>query len=220
MKAFISITSLLRQPFLSASHLAGAIGGVAATTALLCSCPIDSLKFYAFCLYGITLIFLFSASALYHGIHHRCDSTELFFEKLDYAGIYLFIAGTYTPVCLYSLNRSLGMPLLIIQWISAFAGAYSVIRWGFARKTFQVSIFLFMGWTFLFVCNSLLNALPADTEFYLFLGALAYSVGALVFLFAPKRIWSQRICTHAVWHVFVLVGASAHFVMIKKIMAL
>ncbi len=212
-----SYMNRFREPFLSISHLMGAVFGLVGTLTLLLSIHSGLSEILILGLYGLTFIFLFSASALFHGLHHADESSEMFYEKLDYSSIYLFIAGTYTPLCFFALDADTGNTILLIQWTAALVGCLSIIRRGFAQRYLQVAIFLLMGWTFLLALNPLLQTLPEISLVYLFAGAAAYSFGAMIFAFAPPRICRGTLCTHSIWHSLVLVGATSHFMMISSL---
>ncbi len=90
----------LREPFLSLSHIFGAVAGVIFFAFFVSYSSLDSKRILALAIYALTFIALFLASGVFHGRIHKSSKEEDFYEKLDYIGIYLFIAGTYTPICL------------------------------------------------------------------------------------------------------------------------
>ena len=75
-----------------------------------------------------------------------------------------------------------------------------------------------MGWGFLFAFNSLFGSLSEQNGICLLTGAAAYSIGALIFAFAPPTLLRGTVSSHGIWHMMVLVGASAHFFMIDGIL--
>src|ERR1043166_1995991 len=95
----------VREPFCGLSHLAGAVAGVAGLVILLVLARGRPLHTVGFAIYGATLILLYPSSCLYHSLHVNERGIELL-KKCDHTGIYLLIAGTYTPVCLVVLRGS------------------------------------------------------------------------------------------------------------------
>ena len=208
--------SFLREPFLSASHLFGAFCSLIAVIYLIIQCGEDRLKLIAVAVYGATLISLLLASGLCHGVH--CSDKNLMrLERWDYMSIYLFIAGTYTPICLFILKDSVGMGILILEWVLACIGVFTTLRWGFASKTAQITIFLTMGWIFLFSCGDMIRNLNNLQLVLLFLGVASYSIGSFIFAYGSPHWQYRKICTHSIWHIFVLMGTTAHFLMICSI---
>lgn len=203
----------LREPFLAISHLAGAVLGILGTILLAYYCGDSLYKLTVVVVYGVCLTSCFLISGLLHGIYCTKEQ-EYFLEKLDYVSIYLFIAGTYTPFCALLVGGSLGTQILYAQWILAAIGIWSTLRWGFGGKALQISIFILMGWMFLLIFGPISALLTSQNFSLLVSGGLFYSIGALIFAFAPEDLWKTKISSHAVWHVFVLLGASAHYLMI------
>ena len=208
---------LLREPFLSGSHLLGALCGLIGILYLTIYCCGDTSKILIVSVYGLTLIGLLLTSGIFHGIHGSVERIQRL-ERLDYIFIYLFIAGTYTPLCLFTLEPVIGMRVLILEWTLALIGVYSTIRWGFSSKLIQIGVYLIMGWIFLFTLQDFFKSLNESQLMYLFIGAGFYSIGSLIFAFAPKHVLKSQICTHSIWHLFVLAGATSHYLVIYQIL--
>ena len=157
----------------------------------------------SFSIFGGTLIFLLSASALMHWrqIH---GTTHRVFELLDYTGIYLLIAGTYTPFCLVTLHGALGWTLFGVVWGLALAGTLMQALLGPRFDRYSLLLYLAMGWLVLVPIVPLTRALHGGGLALLLGGGLAYSAGVAVYL--NKRIFHS----HAIWHLFVGLGALLH----------
>ena len=98
-------------------------------------------------IYCFTLIFLYSASTIYHSV--KSVNSKKLWQKFDHIGIYLLIAGTYTPICINLLWESNGKLLLILVWSIALIG--SILKIKFAGRFEKLSLFLYlaMGWLIL-----------------------------------------------------------------------
>ena len=154
-------------------------------------------------IFGATLIFLYLSSTLFHGVKHR--KVQEFFRRCDYIGIFLLIAGTYTPIALIYLRGSWGWTLFGVVWLIALMGI--ALRIFFASKIELVLaiLYILMGWTILVAIKPALELIPVGVLTWLLIGGASYMLG-LVFL-----SWKKLPYHHALWHLFVLAGSTAHF---------
>ncbi len=153
--------------------------------------------------YGASLVVLYGASTLYHGI--PIPRAKRWLRLIDHAAIYLLIAGTYTPFTLITLADSWGWPLFWIVWAIALAGI-AVELWtrGNARRL-SLSLYLGMGWMAIVLLPLLLEALPVGGLVLLAAGGLSYTAGVIFYVLRRLKYH------HAIWHLFVLAGSAAHF---------
>jgi hemolysin III len=154
-------------------------------------------------IYGTTLICVYTASTLYHGIpvpHFR-----RILKILDHSAIYLLIAGTYTPFLLVNLRGAWGWALLGVVWALAAAGIVFKVWFVDRFQILSTAIYIAMGWLALIAVKPLFAAVPTAGLFWLVAGGLLYTIGVL--FFASKRVPYN----HAIWHVFVMAGSICHF---------
>src|SRR5688500_6752822 len=135
----------LKDPFSGVSHLCGALLGIAALVALLVLARGKPWHLSAFAIYGASLIVLYTASALYHLLPVPPQCTRRL-QIFDHVGIYLMIAGTYTPVCLIPLRGGWGWSLFGVVWGIAVAGIAIRLGWRTAPRWLGLSLYLVMGW--------------------------------------------------------------------------
>jgi hemolysin III len=157
----------------------------------------------SFAIYGVTMVLLYTASTLVHSFPE--GKVKDLFETFDHSCIYLFIAGTYTPILLTTLRSPLGWTLFGIVWGLAVAG---VIFKAFFTKKFLVLSTLFyvaMGWLIVFAWQPLQELLQPGGIRLLILGGLMYTGGAVFY------VWRGFPHHHAVWHLFVVAGSVLHF---------
>jgi hemolysin III len=194
----------------SISHLLGAVLALVGLGALL-TIGIqsgDPVLLTSFSIYGITLVLLFTMSTLYHSFHP--PKLKALFKLFDHVAIYILIAGSYTPLMLISLDSMNGWLILGLVWSLAFLGILSeIFLKGRAIKVIQLLIYLGMGWACTLDLAALKAALPEAGYWWLVLGGVAYTSG-VVFYVADKL--GRLTHAHGIWHFFVLVGATAHFV--------
>lgn len=129
----------------------------------------------------------------------------------DRAAIFLMVAGTYTPVLLIGLGGRSGEDLLIVVWAAAImcAGLTLVRR----RERVSPIPYLVLGWIGLVALDALVAALPAVTLILIGVGGGLYTLGVVF------HRWTKLPCHNAVWHVFVLAGASCHYAAVWETLA-
>lgn len=201
------IQTPIEEKLNATSHAVGAIFGVIALVLLIVfNTNKTPYSLFSVVVYGISIIVLFSASTLYHAVTH--EKNKHYFRIVDHIGIYLLIAGTYTPVLLISLIKSLGWPLFWIVWgIAAFGVVLKIFFTG-RFGVFSTVLYLVMGWLIVFDFTNLNAVMDSNGILLLFAGGLAYTVG-IVFYAIEKIPYN-----HVIWHLFVLAGAICHFFMI------
>ncbi len=166
----------------------------------------DLLKTTSYTIYGSSLILLFLSSTLYHGISD--EKLKQKFKLLDHCAIYILIAGSYTPLMLISLKGQLGYGMFVLIWAIAMAGVAFKIVFGHKYKKLSVFTYLAMGFISLAIIDQLSQNLSTEALTLLATGGLIYTLG--VIFYVQKKIPFN----HAIWHLFVLAGASCHFFMI------
>ncbi|MFP4541301.1 MAG: PAQR family membrane homeostasis protein TrhA [Opitutales bacterium] len=160
--------------------------------------------------YGATLCLLHLASTLYHSA--RDLKWKRRFLVLDHACIYLLIAGTYTPFALGPLRGPVGWTLFGLIWGLAILG---VTRELFVRRRGGVGssiIYLAMGWLVIGFIYPLYINLELRDFLLVLAGGLVYSLGVVFYL------WRRLRFHHAIWHLFVMGGASCQFFAILGLM--
>lgn len=160
--------------------------------------------------FGISATCMFAASALYH-LRPR-SRRALLYQRLDHAAIYLFIAGTYTPICLVALWPSAtGRTLLGVVWALALLGVLQEVAATRPRRGVTTAIYLGLGWMGVLTVPALADLVRPALLFWLGVGGLLYSVGALFYWREWPRGWPGRLGFHELWHVCVLVASGSHF---------
>lgn len=167
----------------------------------------DAWQVVSFCLYGVSLIALFTASLVFHAVW---GPVKRAFEVVDQSAIYLLIAGTYMPFTLVTLRGVLGWSMFGVIWGMALVGI--LMTWlvpAEKLKLFSSLSYLAMGWLIVIGAQPLLERLPMAGILWLVAGGLLYSVGVPLFFFRQKPY------AHTVWHLFVLAGAICHYIVIQ-----
>lgn len=187
----------------SVTHGVGIAGAIAALVALCLAAAGtgDGFKIAGAVVLGVSLIVEYSASTLYHALAGRAKHV---FKVLDHAGIYVLIAGSYTPFTLVTLREHGGWWLFGLVWGLAAAGIAAEAFWVYRPAWASVAIYLGMGWAVVFTIKPLLAALPAAGLWLLVAGGVAYTAGT------PFYVFKRVPYLHMVWHLWVIAGSALH----------
>lgn len=160
----------------------------------------------SFAIYGVTLVLMFTCSTLLHSF--PSGKAKNVFEILDHSAIYLFIAGTYTPLMVIVVDGTIGWVLLSVVWVLAISGI--VFKAFFVKRFIFLSTLLYiaMGWMVVFVLNPIASKVETTGLVLLVVGGVLYTVGTIFY------VWRTFHYHHAVWHLFVLAASIVHFITI------
>lgn len=205
MAASTSEYSVLEEYLHAATHGVGVILSILGLSWML-TLSIgagDPWRIVASSIYGASLIMLFLASTVYHGLH--ASKHRDLFKMLDHCAIYLLIAGTYTPFLMVAMRGKAGWWMLGTIWVLATAGIIKKLVLKHRFPKLALATYLGMGWLAVIVAPQMIAAIGAGGIAWLVAGGLCYTVGAV--FYAADRLPFN----HTVWHVFVLGGGICHF---------
>ena len=158
--------------------------------------------------YVASLLALFSTSASYH-LFTRTQRAQRTMRQLDHAMVYVLIAGTYTPVCLLALPRTIGVIFLIGIWCAAILGIALKITWR-AHKV-SGAMYLIIGWAALIILPWAYHRAGFTSLLLFALGGIVYTVGAILFYLQRPQLRPLVFGYHEVWHVFTVVAVALQF---------
>lgn len=187
------------------THGVGTLLAVAGLTALLLLAARQGSIWHtlSFTVFGITLIFLYLSSTLYHiSVSPR---HKAWLRVCDHVAILLLIAGTYTPFTLITLHGPRGWALFMAVWSLAVAGIFIELSSLRYRKALSIALYLAMGWLIILAIKPLLAQFPLEGFWLLLAGGLAYTLGVGFYL------WHGLPYHHAIWHLWVFTGSACHF---------
>ena len=189
------------------SHAIGAaLALIAGILLIIKGSYLETAQWIGLWVYALSLFLLFAASSLYH----FAESPERrgWYKKLDHTAIYYLIAGTYTPFLSIALPTQKAHYLLIALWVIAIIG--TLFKLVFIHRFEKISLiaYLLMGWLAVLVMDDMQRFLSKPALTFLIIGGLSYTIGALFYALKKVRY------THAIWHIFVLIGAGSHFLSI------
>jgi len=163
--------------------------------------------------YGVSGIFLFSASFLYHSGKQQENDCSLW-RKLDHTAIFFLIAGTYTPLCYLYLEGNMKWGILIAQWTLVVGGTLFKFLFINAPRVIGTFIYLFMGWIVLIPVITLVETMPSIGLVLLGTGGLLYTIGAAIYALRRPNPRPEFFGFHEIFHLFISGGAILHLAMI------
>jgi len=207
-----------RDPVSSWIHLVSAILAGVGLVVLLVLGRGSLLKEISLLVYGLTLILMFSSSTIYHSVTTN-PAALLRLRKLDHSSIYLLIAGSYTPLCLYFFTGFWRWGFLAIIWAFGLAGILIKLFVINAPRWVTAGIYLVMGWLSVFAIKEMIHTMPMGALMWLLAGGLFYTVGAVIYITKKLDFIPHVFGFHEVWHIFVTLGALSHFILIAVYIA-
>ena len=146
---------------------------------------------------------MFASSTLYHAVTHPVHKARL--RIFDHISIYVMIAGSYSPICLTVLGGWMGWTVFGFLWACVLAGIVGKLIALGKHPRLSLALYLAMGWTALLILWPMWQHMPHTAFWWIVAEGLFYTIGAYFF-----RLDEQHAYYHAIWHVFILLGAISH----------
>jgi hemolysin III len=163
--------------------------------------------------FGWSVAACFGASALYHRVTWT-PRVRLWMRRLDHAGVYLMIAGTYTPVSLLVLHGAWRPAVLTIVWTGAAAAIVLKFVWVTAPKWVAAAIGIALGWVAVAALPELVVRLHPAAVVLLGVGGLAYTAGAVVYAWGRPDPVPAVFGYHELFHALTIVAVACQYVAI------
>lgn len=190
------------------THIVGGGFGVVALVAcvLIAALAGDTVGVVCSAIFGASMIVLYTASSLYHGLRH--EGAKKVFQILDHCTIYFLIAGTYTPMLLCSLVKvapvAAMLTLAAVWGLAILATTLTAIDIK-KYKVFSMICYIGIGWAIIFSIKDMYAALTPVGFWLLLSGGIVYTVGAILF-----KVGKHCKYFHSIFHIFVLAGSVLH----------
>ena len=185
------------------THLAGAIFALSSIWLVWLAADVSWQMAFGVICFIVGMFFMFLSSTAYHWV--REGKTKDILRKFDHISIYVMIACSYTPILIGVVGGWLGWTVFAFQWLVVIGGIfykiYAIGRW----PRLSLAIYLIMGWSIVLIAEPVIKALKPATLWLLLAEGIAYTAGTYFFAH------DERPHYHAIWHVFVLLGALAHW---------
>lgn len=169
-------------------------------------------------IYALSLLTMLGMSAAYHRLA-RSPSARRWMQRLDHAGIYVLIAGTYVPIAIVAMPLRWGVPVLVVIATAAALGI--VLKLTAVQRLSRVAYVLYpvMGWAVVVALPVLFDSLTGVQFALIVAGGLVYTSGIPVLVFKRPDPWPRTFGYHEVWHSFVVVAAALHFAAVASLLA-
>lgn len=158
----------------------------------------------AFVIFGVSLLLLYTMSAVYHMIPEGTKARKIF-KILDHSAIYVLISGSYTPYLLTIIQGAAAWVLFGIQWGLTTIGIIFKVKFAGRFKLLSTIVYLIMGWMIVLVFNNLKTNLSPIALKLLIASGITYSAGTIFYMMKKVKY------THAIWHLFVMGGSVLNF---------
>jgi hemolysin III len=164
-------------------------------------------------IYAATVTLLFGTSALYHRLNWS-PRAHMIMKRLDHSMIFVFIAGTYTPIAALTLPRSAAIAVLVTVWTGAVFGVALQTAWPHAPRWLTVPCYIALGWVAVFVMPDLLHNAGVTALVLIVAGGAIYTIGGVVYALKRPNPVPGVFGFHEVFHACTLVAAICHYVAI------
>jgi hemolysin III len=196
-------------------HQGAFIASIIVAPLLLVSAE-DFRRRVAAAVFAFSVTACFGASALYHRVTWA-PPVRRWMRRIDHAGVYLLIAGTYTPVSLLVLDRDWGRVILVIVWTGALAAILLKFLWVDAPKWVAAAVGLTLGWLAVVTLPQLVERLQLPALTLLIAGGLLYSAGAVVYARRKPDPLPAVFGYHEVFHALTIAAVTCQYVAIALV---
>jgi hemolysin III len=186
-------------------HALGLACGLVAVTVLIVLAVMyrQGSQVAAIAIYAAGLLSMLGISATYNLL--PVSRWKWWLRRFDHSAIYLLIAATYTPFIMQMKGSPMAVALLIGVWSTAALGIVLKIALPGRFDRLSIGLYLAMGWSGVIVYDTVVASLPALTLAMVAAGGVLYSLGVIF------HVWQRLRFQNAIWHAFVLLGASCHY---------
>lgn len=202
----------MKEPVNTWTHFVTFIAAIVGLMFLIVLTRENMTKLITMTVYGISLIFLYGASSMYHWIQTTAEK-ETLLKKIDHIAIYVLIAGSYTPVFYYGLEGIWRWTMLTAVWLLALVGMLLKLWYIHAPRYISTAFYVTLGWIAVVPFVQLVDHLPVGAIVLMIAGGVVYTAGAVVYATKCFDFFPNRFGFHEVFHLFIMAGSILHFVM-------
>jgi hemolysin III len=203
----------MQNPVRGFLHGTAALGSVVGAFLLWSRAAGNPMHQIALLVFGAGMVGLYTVSSLYHSVPWRAEWKGRM-QRIDHAMIYVQVAGTYTPIAFIVLSGWQRVTALAVVWSVAAIGIAQKVLWPHVGAWLSITLQTMQGWFALLFLVPLVQRLPWPALALGVLGGVFYTVGMVMFVLERPRLWPHVFSYHEVFHVMVVAGSVAHYVMI------
>ena len=203
-----------QDPVSCSTHALGAVAAMIGGVCMLMRAiyaDATTLSLAAAMCFVLSLVALYSASAIYHFYPGSAasDRVKRFLRKMDHSMIYVLIAGSYTPFCMVLMPQPGGTRFCGMLWCVAIVGVMVKLAWMNAPRILSTMFYLIMGWAVVFVMKDF-SAAGLPCVLLTALGGVCYSIGAVFYAIKRPNI-NVEWTFHELFHLLILAGSFFHY---------
>ena len=186
------------------THLLSLLAAIAVVYPLLRrAVPAGPYALAGISLFLLSMLLMFASSTLYHAVIAPVHKARL--RILDHVSIFIMIAGSYSPICLYVVGGWVGWALFIFLWVCVIVGTVTKLIALGKYPHLSLALYIAMGWVALLIFRPMWLNMPHAAFWLILAGGISYTAGTYFFHGDETHpYW------HAIWHVFITLGAAAH----------
>ncbi len=167
-------------------------------------------------IYAVTLALMLGVSASYHRGTWRAV-VERRWKRADHAMIFVFVAGTYTPICVLGIGGAPGMTMLILVWVGAAFGVLQAVLWVRAPRAVAAGLYVALGWLVIAFWPDVRSSLGGPMLRLLLVGGMLYTTGAVIYALRRPDPFPRWFGYHEVFHVLVIAACVCHFLVVVRL---
>ena len=194
-------------------HGSAAVVSAAGMALLVSRSAPDRIRVLSMMVFGISMIGLYTASALYHSVPWR-ETWKKRMQRVDHSMIFVLVAGTYTPIAVNVLDGAWRTVTLAVVWGAAAIGIAQKIAFPKVPDWFSIALQTTMGWFAIIPFLELVEALSNGAIALMVAGGLSYTIGLILLAHERPQLFPRIFSHHEVFHILVILGSLFHFLMI------
>lgn len=187
-----------------------AVASLAALVVLVVLTAHDLPRMLSMIVYSLSLVALYTTSALYHSIPWRPRWKQRM-QRLDHSMIFVLVAGSFTPIAFNVLDGAWRVTVLAVVWAVAVVGVVQKVVWPRVRQWFSVTLQTSLGWFVLVPFLELVRRLSGGAIILIAASGILYTIGMILFTMRRPRFAPRVFSYHEVFHVFVISASLLHF---------
>jgi hemolysin III len=172
----------------------------------------------AVAVYSVGLAGCLGTSAVYHR-GRWSPRARAWLCRLDHSMIFVLIAGTYTPICVLALSRTLATSMLVSVWVGALLGIVMTLVWWRPPAIAEVLPYIALGWVAVIAMPQLVASLGWTAAGLLVAGGALYTAGAVVYGLERPDPRPAVFGYHEVFHCCTIAGAGAHLAVVTLLLS-
>ncbi len=212
-------TFKIKDPGSAITHFIGMImTACAALPIFIRASHCGNLSYLIACMIFMSSMFLlYSASTVYHTLDISQKINQIL-RKIDHMMIFVFVAGSYTPICVITLRGRIGYTMLAAVWGIAIFGMIIKFCWITCPKWFSSVLYIAMGWVCVFALAPLYHKLSIAGFYWLLAGGIFYTIGGVIYALKLPQLNARfkNFGSHEIFHVFVMAGSICHFIVMYQ----